>query len=279
MRDGLGTFLQSNRKFWDTVTPLHIQSDYYRVKRERVLQRQLAIDKIAMQQLGDVRGKTVIQPLCHLGYEALSLAMLGASSVVGWDFNECAVAHANEIAREMGLTQCRFMASELDDIQRKIRRPFDVMFVSYGSLCWIPCLQDWLASLAPLMARGAELIIVDFHPMLFCFDFLQSPQVVHSCFHDITEPIRISRLGSYAIPDHEEKTISFNWNHAVSTLEIGLRVSGFKIISFEEYPYLPEPNGFPNLSLGQDGFFRPSCQFPHIPLMLSFKAEYVGSPV
>lgn len=276
MDNGLGGFLQSNRQFWDTVTPLHIKSDYYRVKRDRILQHQPAIDEIAIHQLGDVRGKTVMQPLCHLGYDTLSLVLLGAKSAVGWDFNECAVRHANNMALQLGLPQCNFLVSELADFHHKIPGPFDVTFVSYGSLCWIPCLQDWLATLTQLMARGAELIIVDFHPMLFCFDFLQSPQIVHSCFDDETKPIRISRLGSYAIPDHRERTISFNWNHAMNAIETGLKSNGFKILSFDEFPYLPEHNGLQNLILGQDGFFRPSCPFPHIPLMLTLKAEYHG---
>src|SRR5208282_3834033 len=159
MHSGLGNFLQSNKVFWDTVTPLHIQSDCYRIKREQLLQRRPVIDKIALRQLDDIRGKAVMQPLCHLGYDALSLLMLGARTVVGWDFNECAVGHAKDIAQELELTQISFRVSGLNNFQHEIQGPFDAAFVSYGSLCWIPRLPDWFAALTPLLARGAELII------------------------------------------------------------------------------------------------------------------------
>lgn len=279
MHEHLEKFLRSNKEFWDKVTPLHIQSDYYRIKRKQVLQRRPVIDRIVLRQLGNLHGKTVMQPLCHLGYEALSLLMLGARSVVGWDFNECAVGHANEIAQEIELSPCSFRVSELSNFQHNIRGPFDTVFISYGSLCWIPRLQDWFAALPPLLARGAELIIADFHPMLFCFDFLQASQIVHGYFDDEAKPIQISRFGSYAIPDHQEETASFNWNHAVSTIVSSLKQSGFEIASFEEFPFLPDHNGFPNLALGEDGFYRPSWAAPCIPLMFTLKAKYHGKRI
>jgi SAM-dependent methyltransferase len=279
MHEYLGDFLRSNKEFWDKVTPLHIQSDYYRSKREQVLQRRPVIDQIALRQLGDIQGKAVMQPLCHLGYEALSLLMLGARSVIGWDSNECAMGHANEIAQEVELSQSRFRVAGLNDFQHKTRGLFDTVFISYGSLCWIPRLQELFAPLPSLMATGAELVIADFHPMLFCFDFLQTPQIVHGYFDDEARPIPISRFGSYAIPDRQEETISFNWNHAVSTIVSELKQSGFEITSFEEYPFLPEHNGFPNLALGEDGFYRTSWPAPRIPLMFTLKAVHHGKPI
>jgi SAM-dependent methyltransferase len=279
MRESLGDFLHSNKEFWDKVTPLHIQSNYYRSKREQVLQRRPVIDKVALRQLGDIQGKAMMQPLCHLGYEALSLRMLGARSVVGWDFNECAMGYANEIAQEMELGQCSFRVSGLGDFRHKIRGPFDTVFISYGSLCWVPRLQELFDGLPPLLARGGELVIADFHPMLFCFDFLQATQIVHGYFDDEAKPIKISRFGSYAVPERQEETVSFNWNHAVSTIEAGLKQSGFEIISFEEYPFLPDHNGFPNLALGEDGFYRPSWTAPRIPLMFTLKAVHNGKPI
>ncbi|HVG00338.1 MAG TPA: SAM-dependent methyltransferase, partial [Chloroflexia bacterium] len=78
-------YLQANRDLWNAWTELHERSEMYDV--EGFKKGNFRLHPIEKQELGDVRGKTMLHLQCHFGLDTLSWANLGAT-VTGADFSE-----------------------------------------------------------------------------------------------------------------------------------------------------------------------------------------------
>src|SRR5262245_15678720 len=79
----------SNRERWDELTPIHAQSGYYDLAGFR--SGRLSLRSVEQEELGDVRGKSLLHLQCHFGQDTLSWARLGAR-VTGVDFSQPAIA-------------------------------------------------------------------------------------------------------------------------------------------------------------------------------------------
>jgi 23S rRNA G2069 N7-methylase RlmK/C1962 C5-methylase RlmI len=83
---------------------------------------------------------SVLHLQCHFGADSLTLAQRGAE-VVGLDFSIRAIETARGLAGELGLAdRASFIHSGLYDALDAITPPhgFDLVFVSWGALCWLP---------------------------------------------------------------------------------------------------------------------------------------------
>ncbi len=96
---------------------------------------------IEIEELGDVRGKTVLHLQCHFGQDTMSLARMGAK-VVGVDFSEEAVKLARSLSTEIGIP-AEFICCNIYDLPKHLDRQFDIVFTSAGVLCWINDLSKW----------------------------------------------------------------------------------------------------------------------------------------
>nr|MBA3585591.1 class I SAM-dependent methyltransferase [Gemmatimonadota bacterium] len=93
--------------------------------------------------LGDPSGKTVAHLQCNSGGDTLSLAGLGAD-VTGVDLSDEAVLSARNLSEESGLP-ARFVRADVYDWlaeTAKGEERFDVVFASYGVVCWLPDLTS-----------------------------------------------------------------------------------------------------------------------------------------
>ena len=93
-------------------------------------------------------GKRLLHLQCHFGLDTLSWARLGAT-VTGVDFSGRAIALARRLAAECGLP-ATFVESDLYELPARLELParsrrFDVVFTSWGVLCWLPDLARWAA--------------------------------------------------------------------------------------------------------------------------------------
>src|SRR3546814_2367020 len=78
---------------------------------------------------------------CHFGVDSLILAQRGAR-VTGLDFAPAAVRTARALAAELGLDS-RFVEGDLYRAPELIAGRFDLVYVTWGTICWLPDLPGW----------------------------------------------------------------------------------------------------------------------------------------
>lgn len=121
--------------------------------------------------LGDTNGKTLVHLQCNSGGDSLSLAGLGAA-VTGVDISDEAILYARRLSSETGIAADFVRADVYDWLEVTVHegRRFDVVFSSYGVVCWLPDLEAWARGIAAVLGAGGRFVLVDFHPAAEMFD-------------------------------------------------------------------------------------------------------------
>ena len=265
MPDKIGYFFKINKDAWDKKTPVHIVSSLYHV--DEVIKGGNSLNGVEIDGLGDVKNKRILHLQCHFGLDSISLTKMGAE-VLGVDFSTEAIKQAEKLAKKLNVST-RFLEANIYEVDEKVRGKFDIVFSSYGSICWLPDLDDWAKVISNMLAKDGFFYIVDFHPLLHTFDCLLS-DTKRSYFSTI-EPFERKWKGTYANYDNDVETVEYNWNHSLAEVINSLKNNGLTIQDFQEYPFLPQ-NWFPNLVKGEDGFFRVKGFENIYPLLFSIKA-------
>lgn len=87
--------ISANQEGFNLRARAHLQSSYYDV--EKFKQGHNMLRKLEREELGDVRGRSLLELQCHIGVNSLSLARLGAQ-VTGTDISDEAIDIANGLA-------------------------------------------------------------------------------------------------------------------------------------------------------------------------------------
>ena len=254
--------LATNRANWDDRVPVHLSSNFYDVEgwlsSERLpLARERAI-------LGDVTGKTLVHLQCHLGLETLQWARAGAI-VTGVDFSPSAIEAAMSLRERTGLSsRSSFICCDVYDAHVALAgNVFDIVYVSIGSLGWLPDVGRWAHTVTQLLAPGGTLFVHDVHPFSSCFDD-DGEKVIYGYFEEPDGPLVSDTDATYTDGPTLTSTRSFEWNHSLSEIVQALRDEGLLLEMFEEhdwtffqqYPWLIEENGV----------FRVPADYPSRPL-------------
>ncbi len=124
-----------------------------------------------IELLGDVAGKKVAHLMCNAGGDSLSLASLGAS-VVGVDMSDEAISAARTLSTDSEIP-ARFERADiyewLDGAASEGRR-FDMVFASYGVVCWLPDLERWANRIASILEPSGRFVLMEFHPFAAMLD-------------------------------------------------------------------------------------------------------------
>lgn len=250
-------FLEKNKSAWEKKVQFDVESEYYNVKG--FLDGQNILDDIEIEAIGSVVGKDVLHLQCYFGLESLSLERMGAR-VTGLDFCENAIKEAIRL-RDMLSLKTSFICANVYDATEIIKDQYDIVFSSYGSICWLPDLQPWANSVYSLLKPGGSLYLIDFHPLLISFDLLRTDHVEFPYFN-IESPIKLLRKGTYADINACIETVEYNWNHSLSEIVNSLIAAGLELESMNEYPFIPI-DAFPNLESFDNGFNHvPNDLFP-----------------
>jgi hypothetical protein len=75
MKD-LDKYYEANRTMWNQFARINVESKTY--KTEAFLKGETALNSIELEELGDVRGKSLLHLQSHFGLDALSWAREGA---------------------------------------------------------------------------------------------------------------------------------------------------------------------------------------------------------
>ncbi len=267
--------LRDNRARWDELVPIHARSAFYDLDGFKA--GKCALRPLEVAELGDVAGRSLLHLQCHFGLDTLSWARRGAT-VTGVDFSESAIALARSLAAELGI-DARFVCTDLNDLPAALAGEFDVVFTSYGAICWLPDLTRWAEVIGHFLKPGGTFYVAEIHPFSFVLDEhvgKNELRVVYPYFH-ATEPLQWESQGTYADRSARvEHARGYLWNHSLGDVLNALIGVGLRIEFVHEFPYCVCPL-LPSMEQGPDGWWRLKHGDGTVPLLFSLRARKVLS--
>jgi ubiquinone/menaquinone biosynthesis C-methylase UbiE len=230
-RRTLERFFENNRELWNGYVRINSQSRMYDLPAFKAGKQSL--HSVELEELGDVAGKTLLHLQCHFGMDTLSWARLGAR-VTGVDFSDEGIALAQSLSRELGIP-ARFIHSNIYDLPNVLDEQFDVVFTSYGVLCWLPDIAGWARIAARYLKPGGTFYIAEFHPILQSLD--DTGQMFDVPYFGRPEPWRFESNGSYADPTADFHHDSYEWSADLGCVVTSLIDAGLRIEHLHEFPY------------------------------------------
>lgn len=258
-------YFDLNRQLWDRRTSVHIAADFYHLKAFR--SGATSLNRIELEELGDVAGKSLLHLQCHFGMDTISWAREGALAT-GLDFSEKAIQEARTLSQELQLP-VDFVCCNVYDANQYLDKTFDIIFTSYGTIGWLPDLNKWADVVSSLLKAGGTFYMVDFHPVIWMFDD-NFHNFKYSYFNS-GEPIVIENAGTYADRTASIQGIEYGWNHSLSDILNALIAKGLTITRFNEHGYSPY-NCFNNMVETATGEWQIKGLENKVPLLYSIQA-------
>jgi SAM-dependent methyltransferase len=254
-------YLNINKAAWDKRTKVHIDSKFYDI--DTFKNGKSSLNTIELEQVGNVQGKKLLHLQCHFGQDTLSWARLGAK-VTGVDLSSEAIKQANQLKGFLKLN-ARFIAEDIYTFGLKNTEKFDIVFTSYGVLCWLPDLTIWAQTIANSLLQGGEFHLVEFHAFndLLC-GYSYFPQI---------EP-DVEDEGTYTENCDGSKSTMITWPHSMSEVISALISAGMNIEHFEEYPISPY-KCFEGLEKVSAEGYQMIHKGQQVPLLYSIKARKI----
>src|ERR1700690_1335008 len=98
----MSDYVEINRLNWDERAAIHARDATADYMLDRFRAGEDALHAIEAAELGDISGRRVLHPQCHIGRDTLCLVRRGAVAT-GLDFSGVALEHARRLAAETGL--------------------------------------------------------------------------------------------------------------------------------------------------------------------------------
>jgi len=153
----VAAYTSANRRGWNGIA-----ADRGARPAQFFLNGGSTLDEVELEFLPDLGRKSLLHLACANGNDSLSLAVHGAQ-VTGVDISEVAVEIAQRTADQAGL-HARFLAADIYDLPPGLGE-FDVVYMSWGGICWMPDLDRWAAIVAGLLKPGGTLALFEHHPV------------------------------------------------------------------------------------------------------------------
>ena len=270
--NGLGAFLTANRRNWDERVPIHRRdrSGFYGV--ERFLAGEKHLLAFEWGELEDIAGKRLIHLQCHFGLDTLVLVRHGAI-VTGLDFSPAAIDEARLLSEQTGL-RAEFFCANVYDAREALTGDFDIAYVTWGTICWLPDLMGWARTIASLLVPGGYLYFADAHPNMLILEE-RDGRLEHEFPLDTPadRPLVFDQAHTYnEDPTSLAATRTFEWIHSLSRILGALLDAGLTLDFLHEHPGLPWPP-FPMCVRGKDGLWHLPDRIPAFPLAVSLRAR------
>lgn len=263
--------IEINRRNWNERAIIHTRDTTGDYMLDRFRAGEDALHDIEATEIGDVAGKRILHLQCHIGRDTLSLARRGAI-VTGLDFSSEALKTARQLADDTGLAGT-FVEGAVEDAPRLTPGPFDMVFTTWGTICWLPDLIPWAAAIAAVLKPGGELYFADIHPGFALLD-LRDGRLVPAFDYQTPADAPLAFItpttytGDPTILTHQETR---EWIHAMSTIIGALIDAGLTLTMFREHDVLPWSS--PGLVPKTDRFWQLPDGHPRLPLSLSLRAK------
>lgn len=225
-------YKEINRASWNNKVDAHIESEFYDMKG--FLAGNSSLNSIELELLGNIKGKSILHLQCHFGQDTISLARAGAKTT-GVDLSDKAIEKAKEIAEECGV-DTTFICCDIFDLPNHLNGEFDIVYASYGTIGWLPDLNQWANIISRFLKPGGEFIFVEFHPVVWMFD----DDFDRIGYHYFNSGVIVeTESGTYADMDAAISQENVMWNHSMSDVVNSLIRNGLSIDSLDEFDYSP----------------------------------------
>lgn len=257
-------YAKINKKWWNDVTPIHAKSKLYNLAAFK--KGKTSLFDIELAELTDVKGKTLLHPFCHFGMDSLSWARKGAI-VTGVDLSDKAITLAKQLRKETKVP-ATFICSDIYELPSVLDQKFDIIFMSYGVLCWVSKLKKWAKLINNFLKPGGIFYIVELHPFttILSYDFK-----LHYKYFD-KGPYVDDSSGTYTDWNEDVKGVTYEWSYTFSDVINALIQQELKIEFIHEFPYTMYDQ-FPGfMERNKKGQYILSNKKLQIPLLFSLKA-------
>jgi SAM-dependent methyltransferase len=234
----------TNRRAWNKVTPISRQLLSKNLRASFRQPNYSVLDNLATAKLRKIglSGKYVAQLCCNIGQETISLVNLGADKAVGFDISDEAIKTAIDLNRVAG-QDCHFVRSDVYDISAEYNGSFDLVYVSAGTLAWLPDLDRFFNVASRLLKNNGVLMVYEVHPVLYMFaaeeeesyDPNQPQKLSYSYFED---DAFVDDSGKIVVGDEEfESSLNYSYTQKLSNILNSTIGNCFVITEFSEYPH------------------------------------------
>ena len=236
---------RANLAHWDEWTRIHETSAFYDVDGFRA--GDTSLWPLEIEELGPLvgDGTTLLHLQCHFGLDTLSWARRGAV-VTGVDLSDEAIVLARRLADEVGLSaRATFIASDVYEVDAHLGDAlFDVVFVSWGAIEWLPDLDRWAALITRHLRPGGVFYMAEIHPVAYALDETadHGVRLAYRYLPAPDEPERSDYDGSYADREaHVENRLCYGWSHGVGEILTALAGAGLRLEYLHEWPFCVAP--------------------------------------
>ena len=277
--ENINEYFEANKHLWNQRTAVHKDSAFYDLAGFKAGAN--ALTPIELNEIGDVKGKTLLHLQCHFGMDTMSFSRMGARCV-GVDFSDEAIKLAREINDELKL-DAKFICCNVYDLLSENRSvskapplegfgeagQFDIVFTSYGTIGWLPDLDPWAKMIAEQLKPGGYFYMAEFHPVVWMFD----DDFTHiKYYYDNKELIVMEDQPTYTGDKNEIAGKEYSWNHSISEVLNALINAGLKIEFFNEHSFSPYSN-FKNSVETETGKWHIKGMEGKIPMVYSLRAR------
>jgi SAM-dependent methyltransferase len=226
--------------------------------------------------LGDVRGRRLLHLQCHFGLDTISLARHGAQAT-GLDFSPSAIAAARDFSRRTGIA-ARFVEGNVYDAASLTPGPFDIVYTTWGTICWLPDVARWAQIITTVLAPGGTLYFADCHPAAAMLEEFDGRLIAtYPSPTPADAPLEFDEKITYnGDPTPLTNSKTCQWIHSISSIVSGLLDAGLQIEMLHEHDWLPWKL-FPMMVKSDEGRYRLPEGASSVPLALSLKARKSAS--
>ncbi len=258
-------YFKTNQETWNKRLELHLDSKFYNLTE--FLNGKNTLNSIELDLLGNIEGKSVLHLQCHFGQDTISLSRMGAK-VTGVDLSDKAIEKARTLATELN-EDVTFINCNVYDLPQHLNQKFDIVFTSYGTISWLPNLNEWANIISQYLKPSGTFVFAEFHPVVWMFDD-DFEQIGYNYFND--GPQIEQEIGTYADKSSNKTFEYVNWNHSLSEVMNSLLNNGLIIEQFNEFDYSPYGCFNGALEIAPEQFVIDKLK-RRIPMVYSIKAK------
>ena len=226
--------VEINRLNWDERALIHARDTTGDYMLDRFRAGEDALHEIEAAEIGNIAGKRVLHMQCHIGRDTLCLVRRGAIAT-GLDFSAEALRVARALAAETRLA-ATFVQGGIEEAAQLAPGPFDLVFSTWGTICWLPDITAWARAIATVLAPGGTFYFADVHPGFQVMEDVDGRMVVTHDFD--TPPDRplafISETTYTGDPTIMTHQATREWIHSLSSI-VGALFDGVTIGMFPQH--------------------------------------------
>ena len=225
----MNEYIEANKQSWATIAKEH-----YETFRAILLANESTVSQTQLQELGELKGKTLIHLQCNTGADTISLARMGAK-VTGVDLVPENIHYARKLAADLGINDARFIESNVLEIVEKHNEKYDIVYTTEGVLIWLSDLYLWARNVRHLLADDGFLYVLDGHPFFLVWDEDKLPELIVKYPYFRKSADKAEWIGGYAATPRQ--ATNYSWMYTIGEIVNALSQAGMHIEWFHEFDW------------------------------------------